>query len=325
MATLESWRSLPQPKDGENSQLLAGTAEDLAFKRRRRGEDADVSAYQHGVTVSDHGEKTQWPGYWEVRERKLKEQPVDAVLYGAVARHLSGGSSSSGAAVPWDGAGADEAVQPGIFGGCRLIFNGRVDVPAANLGASLSSYQLSKLAKLHGADITPRLLKRRVTHVICRQLSGSKEVKALESITSRGAVGLYFVKPEWITDSIAAGRRLPERGYSLLAGVARDAGLPALALKAGPAEPEAAARCKADIGDAAGKEAAAGFKADFGDAAGKAAAAAAHCPSPLRAGRGAPRSPSTGPALVDLLSQMSQGAESSSPRRPRLGLGLGLD
>ena len=42
-----------------------------------------------------------------------------------------------------------------------------------------SAYSLSKVARLHGATVSPRLTKRQVTHVVCTQLSGAKERHAL--------------------------------------------------------------------------------------------------------------------------------------------------
>ena len=44
----------------------------------------------------------------------------------------------------------------------------------------LSSYALGKVARLHGALVSPRLAKRQVTHVVCTQLSGAKERHALK-------------------------------------------------------------------------------------------------------------------------------------------------
>ncbi|PPR07200.1 hypothetical protein CVT26_012633 [Gymnopilus dilepis] len=51
------------------------------------------------------------------------------------------------------------------------------------------------------------------THIVTsRPLSGSKTEKLL---TKRKGPHLYVIKPEWVLDSIATGRRLPERGYSV--------------------------------------------------------------------------------------------------------------
>jgi len=171
---------------------------------------------QHGVSLSDHGEKVTWAGYWDERERKLHSQTVDSSLYGAVALHLSG-------KVPKGGTSAEPAdAALGIFRRCRIYFDGRVDV-----SGGLSSLALGKLARLHGAEVVPRLTMGRTTHVVCTQLSGAKERRALGRAASRASKGQYYVLPQWIAQSVAAGRRLCERRFSVLAQIARDAGFPA--------------------------------------------------------------------------------------------------
>jgi len=47
----------------------------------------------------------------------------------------------------------------------------------------LSAYALGKVARLHGANLCPRLAKRQVTHVVCSQLSGAKERHALRDVS----------------------------------------------------------------------------------------------------------------------------------------------
>jgi len=216
-ATLEGW--LRPKADAE-----AGAPPPAKHPRR----DAGMSR-QHGVNVSDHGEKHTWPGYWEERERKLSEQSVDANLYSAVCDRFAGRHSAASSSSHGSGSGGSASTcaplamvaSSEVFRNCRLYFNGRVD----GVGGGLSSYSLGKLARLHGAEMASRLTKRAVTHVVCTRLSGSKERQALLNSTSRGAVSLYFVRPEWITQSIAAGRRLSEARFSLLAEVARDSGV----------------------------------------------------------------------------------------------------
>ncbi|OBZ70287.1 hypothetical protein A0H81_09888 [Grifola frondosa] len=52
------------------------------------------------------------------------------------------------------------------------------------------------------------------THILTsQQLSASKTHKLLTSKSKRIT---HVVRPEWIIDSIAAGKRLPERGYSVI-------------------------------------------------------------------------------------------------------------
>ncbi|CAJ1398952.1 unnamed protein product [Effrenium voratum] len=184
--SLESWR-------------VPGQATEAPAKRRRERP-------MHGVTISDHGEKTTWPGYWEERQRKLESQAVDGALFGALASRLSAHDS-------------DAAASASIFRSCCIYFDGRVDV-----GGGLSAYALSKVARLHGAQVSPMLAKRRVTHVVCTQLSGAKERHALHDATSAFACVQYIVHPNWITESIAAGLRLKESQFSLMAGISQTFG-----------------------------------------------------------------------------------------------------
>ncbi|CCL99427.1 uncharacterized protein FIBRA_01445 [Fibroporia radiculosa] len=52
------------------------------------------------------------------------------------------------------------------------------------------------------------------THILTsQQLSASKTQKLL---TTRSKIKVHVVKPEWITDSISAGKRLPERKYAVI-------------------------------------------------------------------------------------------------------------
>lgn len=172
-------------------------------------------ATMHGVSVSDHGEKGRWSNvdYWEMRKKKLEEQTVDADLYSAISSRLAGGGSSS------DSMRSSENSPSQIFASCHLYFDGRVD----GGGEGLSAFGLGKLARLHGAHVGPVLTKRGVTHVICTQLSGSKEKQVLRSASSTNNKCQYFVLPAWITESVAANRRLAESKFSLLAKIAAEA------------------------------------------------------------------------------------------------------
>jgi len=164
------------------------------------------------------GEKVKWSGYWDQRQRKLQAQPVNAALFASMASRMSG--SALPVPVGADGGSTDADPISQIFDRCSIYFDGRVDGEEG-----LSSYALGKLAKLHGARIVPHLTKRGTTHVVCKQLSGSKERQALAE-TKR----LYFVLPTWITQSVAAQRRLCESRFSLLSKVAQHAGMKLLEL-----------------------------------------------------------------------------------------------
>lgn len=192
----------------------------------------------HGVSVSDHGEKVTWPGYWEERQRKLLAQPLNGGLYAAVTARLTPHLCGSPLAK-----NQSPAVEPGpsreVFKHCRIWFDGRVDGEDG-----LSSFSLGKLARLHGSEVMSRLTKRAVTHVVCTQLSGAKERAALGDAASRGVLAPYFVRPEWITQSIAAGKRQSERRFSVLATVAHDAGVTLLQPRMTPTVELAGAACE---------------------------------------------------------------------------------
>lgn len=71
-----------------------------------------------------------------------------------------------------------------------------------------------RLASPIRADGHNRYTASGATHILTsQQLSGSKNHKILVG-KSKNIV--HVVRPEWVTDSIAAGKRLPERTYSAL-------------------------------------------------------------------------------------------------------------
>ena len=172
-------------------------------------------------------------GYWDERQRKLESQSIDDALFGALSSRMA-----SGAQRPESSSD--------IFKNCCIYFDGRVDIGGMQcvqtkrrnggpspiplfrhcpvLTGGLSAYALSKVARLHGATVNPRLAKRRVTHVVCTQLSGAKERHALRDASSAHAVVQYIVQPSWITESVAAGRRLQECQFSLMKKISQQFG-----------------------------------------------------------------------------------------------------
>lgn len=84
-----------------------------------------------------------------------------------------------------------------IFAGIRIHVNGYTKP---------SSDELKRLMMLHGGGYEHYLYRTRVTHVIATNLPNSK-VKELK--------GLKVVSPEWIIDSVAAGKLLPYTKYQL--------------------------------------------------------------------------------------------------------------
>ncbi|XP_052820152.1 DNA repair protein REV1-like [Mya arenaria] len=87
--------------------------------------------------------------------------------------------------------------RPNIFAGVAIYVNGYTKP---------SSDELKRLIILHGGRYEHYLYRTRVTHVIATNLPDSK-VKDLK--------GLKVVRPEWITDSIAAGKLLSYTRYQL--------------------------------------------------------------------------------------------------------------
>ncbi|WAR14731.1 REV1-like protein [Mya arenaria] len=87
--------------------------------------------------------------------------------------------------------------RPNIFAGVAVYVNGYTKP---------SSDELKRLIILHGGRYEHYLYRTRVTHVIATNLPDSK-VKDLK--------GLKVVRPEWITDSIAAGKLLSFTRYQL--------------------------------------------------------------------------------------------------------------
>ncbi|KAF2102177.1 hypothetical protein NA57DRAFT_17540, partial [Rhizodiscina lignyota] len=87
----------------------------------------------------------------------------------------------------------------------------------------ISDHKLKRLLAEHGARMSIALGRRSITHVIlgtnCRQggvgggLAGGKIQK---EVTRVGGKGIKFVGPEWVIESIKAGKRLPEARFSNL-------------------------------------------------------------------------------------------------------------
>ena len=59
------------------------------------------------------------------------------------------------------------------------------------------------------------LSKRKTTHLICDGLSARKTESILNA-SHHAKHQIYTVRPSWITDSIAAGRRISEMSYRSL-------------------------------------------------------------------------------------------------------------
>ncbi|GAA97265.1 uncharacterized protein L969DRAFT_84299 [Mixia osmundae IAM 14324] len=100
---------------------------------------------------------------------------------------------------------ADERIND-IFARVSVYFNGYT-------GEDLSNQQLKRLLEQGGGRWSFAFGKRHITHVVTATgLSGSKADKELNARKS----STYIVRPEWIVDSVAAGRRLPESMFGVL-------------------------------------------------------------------------------------------------------------
>ncbi|XP_053379296.1 DNA repair protein REV1-like [Mercenaria mercenaria] len=116
-----------------------------------------------------------WGGYMNAKKQKLQQQFVEE----APGQLKKEGSGSK------------------IFSGISIHVNGYTKP---------SSDELKRLMMLHGGSYEHYLYRTRVTHVIATNLPNSK-VKELK--------GLKVVRPEWITESIAAGKLLSYTKYLL--------------------------------------------------------------------------------------------------------------
>ncbi|KZT12565.1 uncharacterized protein LAESUDRAFT_640306 [Laetiporus sulphureus 93-53] len=93
---------------------------------------------------------------------------------------------------------------------CNVLRNVRVYIDGYLAGTT--DIEMKRIVTLAGGRVL--YTASGATHILTsQQLSGSKTHKLL---TTRKRVKAHVVKPEWITDSIQAGRRLPEREYSAI-------------------------------------------------------------------------------------------------------------
>ncbi|KAI0921760.1 hypothetical protein AcW1_004354 [Taiwanofungus camphoratus] len=114
--------------------------------------------------------------YWESRSEKLVQQ------------------------LPDKPSGPEAAVLHNV----RVYINGYLD--------GTTDIEMKRIVTLAGGQV--RHTASGATHVLTsQQLSASKTQKLL---TTRSKIRVHVVKPEWIMDSIKAGKRLPEREYSVI-------------------------------------------------------------------------------------------------------------
>ncbi|KIP07044.1 hypothetical protein PHLGIDRAFT_71762, partial [Phlebiopsis gigantea 11061_1 CR5-6] len=98
----------------------------------------------------------------------------------------------------------DSNHEAGVLRGVRVYIDGYL--------ANSTDIEMKRIVKLAGGEVL--YAASGATHILTsQQLSGAKTQKILSGKV-RSIV--HVVRPEWITDSIDAGKRLSERSYSLL-------------------------------------------------------------------------------------------------------------
>ncbi|KAJ7638983.1 hypothetical protein FB45DRAFT_904419 [Roridomyces roridus] len=94
--------------------------------------------------------------------------------------------------------------QPQVLANVRCYINGLLE--------GTTDMEMKRIIVSAGGTIL--MTPSNATHILTSQyLSGSKTDKLLKSKSKSSP---YVVKPEWVTDSIAAGKRRSERQYSVL-------------------------------------------------------------------------------------------------------------
>ncbi|KAI9014701.1 hypothetical protein BC832DRAFT_165078 [Gaertneriomyces semiglobifer] len=93
---------------------------------------------------------------------------------------------------------AAKSSQSEIFAGVILYFNGFLG------SVGLTMLEMKELVLIHGAMVRDKL-EGEVTHIIASQMTDSKMIQLRKPV----------VRPEWLTESINAGRQLPWNPYRL--------------------------------------------------------------------------------------------------------------
>jgi len=97
-----------------------------------------------------------------------------------------------------------------VLEGVRLYIDGYL--------SDTTDIEMKRIVTMAGGQIMHSAAN--ATHIVTsQQLNGSKTHKLL---TTNSKVKVQLVKPEWVTDSIEAGIRKPERGYSVIKNAVMD-------------------------------------------------------------------------------------------------------
>lgn len=156
-----------------------------------------ISSSATGHQRSDR--RVNQKSYWESRSEKLVQQ------------------------LPDKPSGPEAAVLHNVRVYINGYLDGTTDIEMKRI-VTLAGGQVRQVLQIHSSlPLASALANMRVisrhtasgaTHVLTsQQLSASKTQKLL---TTRSKIRVHVVKPEWIMDSIKAGKRLPEREYSVI-------------------------------------------------------------------------------------------------------------
>ncbi|KAI7212728.1 hypothetical protein KC333_g6966 [Hortaea werneckii] len=110
----------------------------------------------------------------------------------------------------------EESLAPQIFRSLCFYINGST-MP------TISDHRLKFVIRNHGGDLSIALGRRSVTHVIIGKTSaqggcggGLAGSKIQKEIARQGGNAVNYVTAEWVTESIKAGKRLPESRFEAL-------------------------------------------------------------------------------------------------------------
>ncbi|KFA66390.1 hypothetical protein S40285_01267 [Stachybotrys chlorohalonatus IBT 40285] len=105
--------------------------------------------------------------------------------------------------------------------GARGIFDGVVVYVNGSTFPLVSDHKLKQLVTENGGNMSLHLGRRRVTHVILGRPIGAGQGaggglaggKLEKEIKKGGGCAVHYVSPEWIMESLKAGKRLPEARF----------------------------------------------------------------------------------------------------------------
>ncbi|OMP85048.1 DNA repair protein REV1 [Diplodia seriata] len=121
-----------------------------------------------------------------------------------------------------EGSSSDVENAEEVLSTSNQIFRGLCFYINGSTAPMISDHRLKQLLAMHGASTSIALGRRTVTHVIlgCSGeggagggLAGGKLQKEIARV---GGKGLRYVGVEWVVESVRAGKRLPEAGFSNL-------------------------------------------------------------------------------------------------------------